>query len=284
MKKKIKWLIAALALVLLAALVLWIAWENEAVELNSHRLTSASLPQGFDGFRIAHVSDFHNATLGEGNEKVLNLLRRARPDIIVITGDLIDSRKTDIPVSLSFVSEAMKIAPCYYAPGNHEGRIRKYPEFRASLLEMGVIVLEDSSVTLERGGDVVTLLGIVDPRFETKDEDLFSAVAEAKTETVMKGVDTYSILLAHRPEYFDLYRENGADLIFSGHVHGGQFRLPFLGGVYASDQGLFPQYDSGVYTEGDASMVVSRGIGNSSFPFRFNNPPEVLLVELYRSE
>jgi predicted MPP superfamily phosphohydrolase len=92
--------------------------------------------------------------------------------------------------------------------------------------------------------------------------------------------EEFTLLLSHRPEMFDTYVEKDVDLVFSGHAHGGQFRIPFVGGVFAPNQGLFPKYDSGIYSEGNTTMVVSRGIGNSAFPFRINNRPEVILVEL----
>lgn len=91
---------------------------------------------------------------------------------------------------------------------------------------------------------------------------------------------TYSILLSHRPELFEVYAKNNIDLILSGHAHGGQFCLPLIGGLLAPNQGLFPKYDSGIYTQENTNMVVSRGIGNRLFPFRFNNCPEVILIEL----
>ena len=97
---------------------------------------------------------------------------------------------------------------------------------------------------------------------------------------LIEGEDNYTILLAHRPDFFDEYVKSGSDLVLSGHAHGGQFRLPFVGGLYAPGQGFLPEYDSGIYTEGSTSMIVSRGIGNSAFPIRFNNRPEIILVEL----
>ena len=149
------------------------------------------------------------------------------------------------------------------------------------MIELGVVVLEDARVELEQSGETITLIGVNDPSFQT--DYLFG-----DSETVMQGSlqeltnkdDGYTVLLSHRPELFKVYVENGADLVLSGHAHGGQFRLPFVGGLVAPNQGLFPEYDIGLYTEENTNMIVSRGIGNSILPFRFNNRPEVIFIEL----
>lgn len=279
-KRKKLIVIAVMAVFVLTA-ILWIVWGNTALELNTYIMKSEDLPDVFDGYRIAHVSDLHNTEIGEDNEKLLEMIRTSEPDIIVLTGDIIDSRNTDIEIALRFAENAVGIAPCYYVAGNHEARISNYDVLREGLIELGVVVLEDSGVEIEKAGEKITLLGILDPSFQT--DYLFgddATVMESKLQALTWDKDTYTILLSHRPELFDVYIENGIDLVFSGHAHGGQFRLPFMGGIVAPNQGLFPEYDSGLYSEGKTNMLVSRGIGNSILPFRFNNRPEVILVEL----
>ena len=151
------------------------------------------------------------------------------------------------------------------------------------MIEIGVTVLEDKSISLEKSGEDITLMGVDDPSFITDyllgdDEEVMQdKLSELKSE------NSYTILLSHRPELFKIYVENDIDLVLSGHAHGGQFRLPFVDGLYAPNQGLFPEYDSGLYTEENTNMIVSRGIGNSLFPFRFNNRPEVILVKLKKT-
>ena len=279
MKKK-RLIIAGVALVLLA-LIFWTAWGNTALELNTYTITSEELPDVFDGYRIAHVSDLHNAEMGEGNEKLLAMLRDAEPDIIAITGDLIDSRNTDVEVALAFAEEAVQIAPCYYVTGNHEARIDKYNELIEGLESKGVVHLHNKSVILEQDNESITLIGIRDPSFQADylfdDED---SVVDSVLSELMRKANGYTVLLSHRPEMFDVYVSNEVDLVLSGHAHGGQFRLPFIGGVVAPGQGLFPEYDAGLYTEDNTNMIVSRGIGNSILPFRVNNRPEVILIEL----
>ena len=279
--KKRKFILLAVVATILVALVIWIAWGNTALELNTYTISSSRLPESFDGYRIAHVSDLHNAEMGKDNEKLLAMLRNADPDMIAITGDLIDSRNTDIEVALQFVQEAVKIAPCYYVTGNHEARVNEYGELKAGMEAAGVTVLEDERTDISLEGDTITLIGVNDPSYQT--DYLFGdseTVMSSKLTELHTDGDGFTILLSHRPELFETYTNHNIDLVLSGHAHGGQFRLPFIGGLVAPNQGLFPEYDSGLYTEENTNMLVSRGIGNSILPFRINNRPEVILIEL----
>ena len=279
--KKKKFIFLAVAAAVLVALVIWIAWGNTALELNTYTISSSKLPQSFDGYRIAHVSDLHNAEMGKDNEKLLTILRDADPDMIAITGDLIDSRSTNVEIALNFIREAVKIAPCYYVTGNHEARVNEYDELKSGMESAGVIVLEDAQTEISLDGDTITLIGVNDPSYQT--DYLFGdseTVMNTKLEELHTENGEFTVLLSHRPELFDTYADHGLDLVLSGHVHGGQFRLPFIGGLVAPNQGLFPEYDAGIYTEGNTNMLVSRGIGNSILPFRINNRPEVILIEL----
>lgn len=277
MKKKKKIILLVLLAVAITAAAIWIAWENTALELNTFRVTSPLLPEKWDGFRIAQVSDLHNAEMGPGNEKLLQLLREAKPDLIAITGDMIDSRRTDMDIALDFAGEAMKIAPCCYVTGNHEARFDKavLASFEDRLRALGVTVLRNDQLVLEKEGQSLIIVGMDDPDFIDKKT---AHMAPQVLELLESG--RFEILLTHRPEMFEDYVAAGADVVLAGHVHGGQIRIPYLGGVFAPHQGFFAQYDAGLYADGQTQMVVSRGIGNSLFPFRVNNPPEVVLIEL----
>ncbi len=280
-KGKRRMIMLAVCAGILAALVIWTAWGNTALELNTYTIASDRLPAAFDGYRIAHVSDLHNAEIGKGNERLLSMLQEARPSMIAMTGDMIDSRRTDIKITLRFAEEAMKIAPCYYVTGNHEARISSYEELRAGLTELGVVVLEDERLEIRRDEQEIVLLGVHDPAFRADAVlDDTAALMHAKLQDLINGEEAYTVLLSHRPELFAVYAACGVDLALGGHAHGGQLRLPLVGGLVAPDQGLFPKYDAGLYTDGITSMLVSRGIGNSIFPFRFHNRPEVILIEL----
>ena len=186
--------------------------------------------------------------MGKDNEKLLAMLRDADPDMIAITGDIIDSRNTDIEVAVQFVQEAVKIAPCYYVTGNHEARVDEYGELKAGMEAAGVTVLEDERTEISLEGDTITLIGVNDPSHQT--DYLFGdseTVMSTKLEELRTENDGFTILLSHRPELFDTYVDQDVDLILSGHAHGGQFRLPFIGGLVAPNQGFFPEYDAGLY-------------------------------------
>lgn len=219
--------------------------------------------------------------MGNDNKDLIGLLQDAKPDIIVITGDMIDSYDTHVDIAIAFAEKAVTIAPCYYVSGNHESRLGEYAELKAAFDRLGVTVLEDETATISKNGETINIVGVIDPSFKTVYKtDNESAVLDDALAAIKHQDGEYTILLSHRPEMFEIYAKYGIDLVFSGHAHGGQFRLPFVGGLYAPSQGVFPKYDAGVFTDGNTSMVVSRGIGNSSFPIRFNNRPELVLAVL----
>ena len=261
----------------------WIGWFNTALEINAHKVIHNQIPESFSGFRIAQVSDLHNAEFGNRNENLIGMLSQCDPDIIVLTGDLIDSRHTDIEVALDFAEKAAEIAPVYYVSGNHEARIPEYAELKKSLTEAGITVLDNQKVQITRNSESITLMGIQDPSFRTA--YLFGdaeSVSRQEITSLQNESDGFTVLLSHRPELFDLYVDTGVNLVFSGHAHGGQFRLPFIGGLVAPNQGLFPKYDAGQFNEENTTMIVSRGVGNSIIPLRINNRPEIVVVELKR--
>lgn len=278
-KKTILGLCMASALV--AGTAGWLWWGNRAVMVHTISVTDQRLPQEFEGFRIAQISDLHNEVFGTGNGELLTLLAGTRPDIIVITGDLIDSRRTDVSAALEFVRGAVEIAPVYYVAGNHESRIpEEFWMLERCMENLGVSVLRGERTLLTREGAAIALIGVDDPTFQDKDSANWPGIVEEELGR-LREEGLYSILLIHRPELLETYARAGMNLVFSGHAHGGQVRIPFVGGVIAPNQGFFPQYDGGLYTMGDTQMVVSRGLGNSLCPLRVNNRPEIVLAELH---
>ena len=278
-KKKNAIILVAVSIAFVA-IVIWIAWGNSALMVNEIKITNDKIPQSFEGFRIAQVSDLHNAELGKDNNKLIEKLNECEPDIIVLTGDLIDSNHTNLEVALSFARQAVKIAPCYFVTGNHEAWVgSQYEELKTSLENAGVTVLQDEAIELNYGDECIQLIGLNDPDFSERDSFLSESILETKLSQVNIS-NGFTILLSHRPEYFNVYQNKNIDLVLSGHAHGGQFRLPFLGGVIAPNQGFFPKYDAGIYTENGTTMIVSRGIGNSIIPVRINNRPEIVIIEL----
>ncbi len=279
--KKRKRNIFAAVLIALAILVTWIWLGNTTLEVTRYEISSSRIPEAFSGFRIVQVSDLHNAEFGEGNCKLIGMLYQTDPDLIVLTGDLIDSRVINIQIALDFAAEAVKIAPVYYISGNHEARISEYADLKMGLAEAGVIILENEQINITKEGESITLIGVSDPSSET-DYLLGDAaqVMSSKLAAFENESDGYRILLSHRPELFDEYISAGMDLVFTGHAHGGQIRLPFLGGLVAPNQGFFPKYDAGLFTYGQTNMIVSRGVGNSIIPLRIINPPELVIAQL----
>ena len=282
-KKKNRAILFTIIAAVIVGLAIWTVWGNSALMLSKLTVKGSNIPKSFDGYRIAQISDLHNAEFGDRNEKLIEMLQKAEPDIIAITGDLIDSSKTDINIALAFAEEAVQIAPTYFITGNHEAMVsaQEYADLENGLLEAGVNVLHDKEIVLEQNEERLLLIGIDDPAYADRPSDVGVSM-DSETINELFTTEGYRILLSHRPEYFDQYVEAEGDLVLSGHAHGGQFRLPFVGGLVAPGQGLFPTYDSGLYSKNKTSMVVSRGIGNSIIPMRFNNRPEVVLIELRR--
>lgn len=269
---------------ILAVLVLttaYLVWQNNAIVVSSSDYCSSRIPAAYDDFKIVQISDLHNKTFGKGQSKLLGEVESLSPDIIVITGDLIDRRRFDLEAAMCFIDGAVKIAPTYYVSGNHEAWSRQWSEISRELIAAGVHIMDDSADELTKDGETIQILGLSDPGFRITE---FPA---GNTEEQLKqwsGIDEFKILLTHRAELFDLYSKNNIDLIFTGHAHGGQLRIPFIGGVFSPHQGLLPEYSIGNYCAGSSTMYVSRGLGNSVFPFRINNRPEIVAITLKCAE
>ena len=278
--KKPKRVILMTLIVLLAIFTVITLWENITVGTTFFKITSDRLPASFNGFKIAQISDLHNAELGQDHSEIIRILKEEKPQIIVITGDLIDSNHLDMDTAISFVQQAVNIAPCYYVTGNHEAWIKEnYQKLEDRLLDSNVIILHDEVVIFERDSESIQLIGLDDPEFSDQDSYIQQIVLSTKLSNLNLD-NRFRLLLSHRPEAFDAYVDNNIDLVLSGHTHGGQFRLPFIGGVVAPNQGFFPKVDAGEYHEFNTTMIVSRGLGNSIIPIRINNRPEVVIVEL----
>lgn len=278
MKKK-KRIVAA---ILVIALILagWTIWENVTVGVTRYSVKSNRLPESFDGYKIVVISDFHNAVFGKDNQQIVDKIAGEQADIIAITGDLIDSGKTDIETAVALVRNLKNIAPCYYVTGNHEAWIGDlFSELEEKLIAEGVIILHDQVLDLTKQGESILMAGLDDPDFTDRTSYVQESILQTKLD-MMDLSDAYCILLSHRPELFNAYVNANVDLVLSGHAHGGQIRLPFIGGIVAPNQGFLPKYDAGLYTQDNTTMIVSRGIGNSIIPIRFNNRPEILVIEL----
>ena len=232
--------------------------------------------------RFVHLSDLHCLLHGRDNERLIRMIDEAKPEFIVISGDLVtkhlrnDSRK--VLSALGLLKELAGRYPVYYAPGNHEIRLYDYEGFKEILSETGVIYLDNKKIDLP---DNISIYGLELPIewFRGKKELKSDDVAEYLGE---KSLDRskYNILLAHDPCRFDAYAEWGADLTLSGHLHGGILRLPLLGGVISPYMKLFPKYDAGLYEKNGHIMIVSRGLGTHHIRLRWFNRPEIISISL----
>ncbi|MEK4283296.1 MULTISPECIES: metallophosphoesterase [Ureibacillus] len=261
-------------ILLIVGLYLFLYVNNHWIVITEQIYESDEIPDSFNGFRITQVSDLHDALFGENQEKLVEKVRETNPDVIFITGDLIDSNRYNLQQSLLAVREFVKIADVYYVIGNHEVAINQVTEIYNALEEIGVHILPNAATWVERGGERIAIAGIEDPLNGTDTQTMLNTALS----TVPK--DMFTMLLAHRPEKFDIYVKNELDLIFTGHAHGGQIRIPFVGGLVAPGQGFFPVYTAGFYEENGTTMNVNRGLGNSGVPYRIFNLPEIVVVEL----
>ena len=275
-------IISNLIRVLIIAFFVVVAIDNVVIHTTVTDAYIGKLPDSFEGYRIVQVSDLHNNVYGIGQSYLISCIQAADPDIIVITGDLIDRNTKNVDNAMMFVSKAVEIAPVFYVSGNHEANLpEEYNELVKRMKEAGVSVLINESVSiLTVEEESVTLAGVVDPAFDWSKPDQVILDEEIKTAFADTDSDQVRILLSHRPEHIKVYSDNNIDLVLTGHAHGGQVRLPFFGPIYSPSQGLRPKYTSGLYFEGNTQMFVSRGIGNGIAPFRFNDGPELAVIVL----
>ena len=267
----------------LVAVVTWLcgAYENERLTVTDYVIINKRIPKSFSDYKILQISDFHNPKSEELVDKTVKAVESCQPDIIVITGDLIDSRDIQINTALDFVERIVPVAPVYYITGNHEGRISDYQRLKNGLENLGVRVLENECVEIEKDGEKINLIGLQDPFFKKEEGMGGNRLFSKWIEETKFNREYYTVLLCHYPQFNKVFYEQEIDLVLTGHTHGGQIRLPLVGGLYAPGQGLFPKYYGGKYELSDVTtMIINRGIGNSAFPFRINNPPEVVMVTL----
>ena len=281
-RRPLRWMFALIAVLALGTL--WFQWQCWGIQTTHTEVAVSGLPQGFEGFRIVHLSDLHGHEYGEGSGELLEKVRKEEPEIIVITGDLID-RESQLSMVPALAKGLAAIAPTYYVTGNHEwsvewsGSKRAVQTLKGLLVECGITVLSNEYVVLERGGSQIVLAGVDDPngRADQKTpEELYEKISGEQP-------GRFTLLLAHRNDAIERYAAAGYDLVLSGHAHGGIIRLPFTDGLLSPARTFFPTWTSGVYTVGDTTLFVSRGLGNNTTPisgFRLFNRPELAVLEL----
>lgn len=299
--KILGWFIIICIVVLIAIIIISV-YENQHFVVRSYLVKNKKLPEAFHGFKIAVISDLHNQQFGRDNERLLAAIDESKPDIVLCAGDLLVGKpKTDFSVAVNLVEHLAKRYPVYMAMGNHEYRLRIYPEDYGDMWKRyydltskaGAVWLDNDTIFIHRNFDghlgnggredseCIALTGLtMDARYYRRFRRTPMTSDYVEEICPYTRRDLFQILLAHNPDYFPEYVAYGADLVISGHIHGGMMRLPVLGGVISPMFTLFPKYDQGEFIEGKSRMLLSAGLGNHTIKLRVNNKPELMMIEL----
>lgn len=282
--------------------ILWTVVEQKQLVVTNYQVESDRLPEAFHNTSFVILSDLHNRCFGKNNERLIKKITGCSPEFILVAGDMIDKRKNCYPGdTYSLLEQLSQKYKIYYAYGNHEQRMDKlltqnsseipeeiastWVEYKIALLEHKVTLLDNTGVCIIKGGDKLRITGVsiaekyfVHGKLKPMEEGYLTSLVGNKPE------QDYQIMIAHNPAYFHEYVRWGADLIVSGHIHGGMVRLPLLGGLVSPQVRLFPKYSSGIHSENGQKMIVSRGLGSHSLMPRLFNIPEIVRVTLKNKE
>ena len=266
-KKRMLIIPAVLAALLL--LLCYLYYEDNALRATVYHLTSDKVS---GEFTVVQLSDLHSKAFGADNADLIALIDAQDPDLIVDTGDLIDDSHFDVADVKSFESRLTAIAPVCFVTGNHEWESGRAEEVIDALRSCGVRVLRSTAETFTLRGQTVSVGGTDDIAYT--DTYLGDSL---KTLTALPG---YRIFLMHQPQHFSRCAEFPVDLVLSGHTHGGQVRIPFIGSVFAPNQGFFPHYDWHLFTENNSTLIISGGLGTAVLPIRILAPPEIVVIKV----
>lgn len=271
----------------------WGYRENQHLVVTRYRIISDELPSVFHGSKIAFLSDLHNNEFGEKNIRLKEMLLEEKPDLVLIGGDMmIGKPNASYSAALEIVLWIQEHFPMVYGMGNHEYRVRQntilystlYQEYAKELGKKGIVILDNEKRYWEKEGERIVIYGLTIGQFYYKRLKIEEMKEEYVTDCLGKREKGFSILLAHNPVHFPAYAQWGARLVLAGHNHGGVMRVPLLGGVVSPNYRLFPKYDVGEFHMGESTMLLSAGLGSHTLPFRFFNPPELLIIQLQSSK
>ncbi len=264
--------------------------ENSKIRINQFIIDSHKIPKEFEGYKIVFLTDLHNVTFGKNNCTLISRIDEINPDVILIGGDMIVGKPNypvDIPIRL--INILAEKYPIYYGMGNHELRVRLYEKYGdmwsnySSQLDSRVNLLMNKKVKLTKDGENISLYGLdIDKMYYNRHKTVTMTKQYLQEVLEEKSDEEYNILIAHNPEYFDAYSSWGADLTLSGHNHGGIIYLPFFGGIISTKAKMFPVYDKGLFVKEGSKMILSSGLGSHTIKIRFNNIPEIILIELHK--
>ena len=311
MKKRIV-LILKIFLALILFFIIANVFLNKQIFITKYQIYSEKISEKFDNYKIVQITDVHSIRNDLQLKRIANKIKNEEPDIICVTGDLIDSEyyskqnrlyiNGEINIieelTIKFMKELTKISDTYFIYGNHEMMLLDDPQnnsFKLNLEEIGVKLFNNSAVAISKNGDNINLIGIQDPATLYKDKKYayLGDTNKERVQIILKDIldeiseenkEKFTILLSHRPEYFEIYDKYNIDLALTGHTHGGIVKIPLIGGIYAHPQGWFPDYSYGQYRLDEFSMIVGSGIGYSKLPIRIFNPPEINVIILKNNE
>ena len=266
-----------------------IYWDNNRLTKSSYSIYSLKIPKEFNGFKILQLSDLHSKSFGKANEKLIKLIDKECPNVIVMTGDMINSRERIFTTFLHLAGSLTATYDVYFVEGNNEAKLPK--ECREELLkrlkEYGIKVLNNNKVSIVKNEQALNIYGLwFDLQYYKEIHSEYNKNTywgNNEMESALKNCNDkeYNILLAHNPLYFDSYAKWGADLTLSGHVHGGLIRIPGVGGLLSPERKFFPKYSEGKYNIRERDLIVNRGLGSKIIIPRILNSPEVSVVNLY---
>lgn len=267
----------AASLLILTLAAVFLAGQQCRIQTEEIAVLDSRIPAGFDGFRIVQITDLHGGVWGDGdNKRLLAAVSAARPDLIVLVGDIVDEH-SDLNTLGPLAGALAALAPTYYVTGNHEWATKQVNGIKTTLRSHGVTVLENDVVPLERNGSVVCLMGVDDPNGPHRTQE---TLPQMMTEARAGWGDPYTILLAHRNDEYEVSAQFQVDLTLSGHAHGGLIRLPFTDGLISTRRTLFPDHTAGLYPLEYGQLMVSRGLGNIPPMFRLFNRPHLPVLVL----
>lgn len=281
----VKDIILAVLIVLILALIWVTIYDSNRFTVSNYKYKNAKIKKPF---RAVVVTDLHNKKYGPGNDLLVEAIKKAKPDIMIIAGDIMNGHpQSDLKTAFEFLEKVAPICRIYYGNGNHETRMHlyvedygsRYSDFTEKLEALQIHHLVNARETLDEYG--VEIIGLELARnhyIRFKPEP----IEKGELAGVLGKVDNkkYSIMIAHNPYFFRDYAEYGANLVLSGHVHGGIVRIPIVNkGVLSPNIAFFPKYDAGEFTERETSMIVSRGLGAHTIPFRMFNPGDLVVID-----
>lgn len=267
--------------------------DSNVIEVLNHNIYSSKIPKEFNNFKILQLSDLHSKSFGKEDSKLISKVHEVNPDIIVITGDMVND-DFDYSSFNCIINKLVKKYKIYYIIGNHEQNvmIKNYCEFNnmiEGIKRAGVNILSNERTNISIGEEYIYLYGMhMDLKYyrnlrKRESRGVNFTIKDMEELIGRCNKERYNVLLSHNPIYFNTYSKWGADIVLTGHMHGGMIRLPFLGGVFSPEHKFFPKYYQGIYKDGNSIMNVNRGLGRGKFCIRFFNKPEISVITLYSS-